>query len=122
MFEIKLRDGIEIHTFADADTEWLHCVSAHRKKQLFREVRSSMSKYDIIVGKIADDATNATLTAYMSGAFGEIGSKEADDFCIQRLLPNHLQEQYCFRTSAALECLHYTGSEKIWVKKFRKNN
>ena len=46
-------------------------------------------------GKIADDATNATLTAsYLAGAFGTAGDKEADDFCIRQLLPNKLKDQY----------------------------
>ena len=84
--------------------EWLHCVAAHRKRLLFLDVEDTMAKYDIIAGKIADDATNATLAAYLVGAFGIAGSKEADD-------------QYCFKTTAALDCLHFVESEKIWLKK-----
>ena len=34
-----------------------------------------MARYDIIAGKIADDATNATLTAYLAGAFGTAGDQ-----------------------------------------------
>ena len=45
------------------------------------------------------------------------GSKEADDFCIKQLLPNKLKDQYCFKTTAALDCLHFVESEKIWLKK-----
>ena len=67
--------------------------------------------------KSADDATNATLAAYLVGAFGIAGSKEADDFCIKQLLPNKLKDQYCFKTTAALDCLHFVESEKIWLKK-----
>ena len=37
---------------------------------MFIEVEREMARYDIIAGKIADDATNATLTAYLAGAFG----------------------------------------------------
>ena len=40
---------------------------------------------------------NATLAAYLVGAFGIAGSKEADDFCIKQLLPNKLKDQYCFK-------------------------
>ena len=50
-----------------------------------------MAKYDIIAGKIADDATNATLTAYLAGSFGTAAIKVADDFCIRQLLPNKLK-------------------------------
>ena len=36
----------------------------------------------LLLGKITDDATNATLVAYLVGAFGIAGSKEADDFVL----------------------------------------
>ena len=88
----------------------------HRKKKMFIEVEREMAKYDIIAGKIADDATNATLTAYLAGAFGTAGDKVADDFCIRQLLPNKLKDQYCFKTEAAIECLKFVKGEKIWLK------
>ena len=79
-------------------------------------IEREMAKYDIIAGKIADDATNATLTAYLAGAFGTAGDKEADDFCIRQLLPNKLKDQYCFKTEAAIRCLKFVKGEKIWLK------
>ena len=79
-------------------------------------IEREMAKYDIIAGKIADDATNATLTAYLAGAFGTAGDQEADDFCIKQLLPNKLKDQYCFKTEAAIECLKFVKGEKIWLK------
>ena len=79
-------------------------------------IEREMAKYDIIAGKIADDATNATLTAYLAGAFGTAGDQEADDFCIKQLLPNKLKDQYCFKTKAAIECLKFVKGEKIWLK------
>ena len=76
-------------------------------------IEREMAKYDIIAGKIADDATNATLTAYLAGAFGTEGDQEADDFCIKQLLPNKLKDQYCFKTEAAIECLKFVKGENI---------
>lgn len=116
-FEVNLKSDLAIHVFEDADTDWLHCIAAHRKKRSINEIENKMSKYDVIVGKIADDATNTTLTAYIAGTFGIMGSKEADDFCIRQLLPNKLKDQYCFKTKEALACLHFVEGEKIWLKK-----
>ena len=79
-------------------------------------IEREMARYDIIAGKIADDATNATLTAYLAGAFGTAGDKEADDFCIRQLLPNKLKDQYCFKTESAIRCLKFVKGEKIWLK------
>lgn len=115
-FELQLSRKLEIHIFEKADVDWLHCIAAHRKKKLFVEVEHDMEKYDVIAGKIADDATNATLTAYLAGAFGTIGGKEADAFCIKQLLPNKLKDQYCFKTKAAIECLKFVEGEKVWLK------
>ena len=41
-----------------------------------------MKAYDVISGKIANDATNITITAYLDGLYGEIGSNSADSICI----------------------------------------
>ena len=115
-FELQLSRELEIHIFEKADVDWLHCIAAHRKKKLFVEVEREMEKYDVIAGKIADDATNATLTAYLAGAFGTAGDKYADDFCIKQLLSNKLKNQYCFKTKAAIECLKFMEGEKVWLK------
>ena len=116
-FEVHLKHELSSYIFPDADTEWLHCVAAHRKKNCFIEIEKEMAQFDVIAGKIADDATNRTLVAYVSGTFGKIGSKSADDFCISQMLPERLKDQYCFKTERALECLHFVKGEKIWLKK-----
>lgn len=116
VFEVSLSKDLKIKMFHEADMDWLHCVAAHRKKKLFVEIEYEMSGYDVIAGKIADDATNATLTAYIGGAFGKAGDTETDDFCIKRLLPNKLKDQYCFKTVAAIQCLKFVGAEKICLK------
>lgn len=116
-YKVELKHDLSSYIFEDANVEWLHCIAAHRKRNSFREVENHMAKYDVIIGKIADDATNTTLAAYIAGAFGTMGSKEADEFCIKRLLPNKLKDQYCFKTIEALECLHFVEGEKVWLKK-----
>ena len=68
-FELKLHNDLKVHVFKEANVEWLHCIAAHRKKRLFNEIEHEMSEYDVIVGKVADDATNTTLTAYIGGVF-----------------------------------------------------
>ena len=116
IFEFKLSENLETYIFESADVNWLHCIAAHRKKKMFVEIEKEMEKNDIIAGKIADDATNATLTAYLVGAFGTAGDKETNDFCIRQLLPNKLKDQYCFKTEAAIKCLRFVKGEKIWLK------
>ena len=116
-FRLKSLDEMKIFTFEEANVEWLHCVAAHRKKGAFTEVIEAMEEYDLICGKIADDATNATLVAYLAGAFGNVGEAGADDLCIKQLLPNKLQDQLCFRTEKALSKLEFISGEQIWLSK-----
>lgn len=112
-FKYHATHTLQIKTYDDADAEWLHCIVAHRKDKSFPDVVEELKKYDVIVGKIADDATNFTLIAYIAGTYGEVGSNEADELCISRLLPDRLEGQYCFRTAESLACLEYVGSEEI---------
>ena len=100
--------------FQDADAGWLHCVVGHRKANTFPAVVEEMKRYDVIGGKIADDATNITILTYLIGAYGTIGSEEADSLCISRLIPERLKNQFCFRTEAGLGCLSFVESEQIW--------
>ena len=102
--------------FDSADRDWLHCIVGHRKKGTFDGIVSELKKMDLIAGKIANDSTNATITAYMTNTFGEIGSEGADRICIELLLPNRLENQFCFRSGKALKCLEFAGSEKVWMK------
>ena len=68
----------------------------------------------IMVGKIANDDTNITITAYLDGLYGEIGTERADEICISLLLPERLKNQFCFRTEKSLQTLVYEGSERVW--------
>ena len=70
--------GIEEYVYHDADAAWLHCVVGHRKENTFPDVVEEMKKYDVIAGKIANDATNVTILTYLIGAYGTVGSEEAD--------------------------------------------
>lgn len=114
-FRFTMRDNLNIMAYPNADAEWLHCIVAHRRKHTFLEIVEGMKKYDIIAGKIANDNTNAVIAAYMALAYGEIGTRSADEMCIGLLLPERLQDQFCFRTVKALENLEFIGSEKIWL-------
>ena len=106
---------LAIFEYPDADVSWLHCVVGHRRNRYFPDVIKHMLNYDVIAGKIANDNTNITITAYLDGLYGEIGSESADRICISLLLPERLQDQFCFRTDKALNNLTYEGSERIWL-------
>ena len=106
---------LAVFDYPAADVNWLHCVVGHRRNRNFPDVVEAMKAYDIISGKIANDATNVTITAYLDGLYGEIGSDSADSICISLLLPERLQDQFCFRTVKALKTLKFEGSERAWL-------
>jgi len=110
-------DPGDLHTwdYPAADVDWLHCIVGHRRDRYFRDVIQQMKSYDVISGKIANDDTNATITAYLDSLYGEIGSESADRICISLLLPDRLKDQFCFKTNRALKALKFEGSERIWL-------
>ncbi|MCD8124233.1 MAG: DUF3990 domain-containing protein [Lachnospiraceae bacterium] len=116
IFSLSLDPALSIQVYEEADIEWLHCVVGYRKKHSFPEVIEAMKDRDILAGKIANDQTNATIAAYIAETFGPLGSSTADEICIRLLLPERLQDQYCFRTNKALRCLHFERSEQICLK------
>lgn len=81
-----------------------------------RPLSSASEKYsviDIIGGKIADDQTARTLQIYISGeGAGEPGTPKADKETIEKLLPNRLKDQFCFRTQDAVEHLEFIRSDR----------
>lgn len=107
--------GLAVLDYPSADIDWLHCVVGHRRNRSFPVIVKQTQKYDVICGKIANDNTNITITAYLDGLYGEIGSEQADSICVSLLLPNRLQDQFCFRTDKALNTLRFEGSERIWL-------
>ena len=104
-----------IKDFPSAEVDWLHCVIGHRRNSYFLDVVRELRRYDIISGKIANDNTNATIITYLDGLYGEVGSESADSICISLLLPERLNDQFCFRTKKALKTLKYEGSERVWL-------
>lgn len=111
VYKVHIRPDLLTQTFAEANLDWLHFVAANRNRDLFPELYQSMEKADVVAGKIANDNTARVLNAYVTGLFGTPGSKTADDFAILSLLPNKLEDQYCFRTERAIQSLEFVRSD-----------
>lgn len=92
VFRLHLNEDIAIHMFNAADRNWLHFVASNRRRTLFQDIREQYAKFDIIGGKIADDQTARTLQLYITRAYGEPGSEDADSFTIKTLLPKQYEE------------------------------
>lgn len=101
---------LNIKIFENANREWLHFIAYNRNKGKNDKVNNK--KYDIVGGKIANDFTARTIATYLSGGYGEIGSKAADELAIKLLLPNKLKDQYCFLSNKSLDNIIYKESYK----------
>lgn len=112
VFKFHYDPNLLIHCFYSADSEWLHFVSANRKPELFPALLKKYETTDIVMGKIADDQTARTLQQYINEYYGVPGSPEADKDAIKRLLPNRLENQYCFRTLDAVKSLEFIRSDR----------
>ena len=115
-FSVTDMAGLNCFYFDTADVAWLHCIVAHRRSGAFVDVRKEMTVYDVVLGKIANDDTNATILAYMGNVFGPMGSDRADSMCISLLLPERLQDQFCFRSNLALSKLQFVKFERVALR------
>ncbi len=113
VYRLHYDPNILAYYFHGASVEWLHFVAANRKADLFPQLLEKYSTADIIGGKIADDQTARTLQRYIGGAdFGTPGTPEADQIVINRLLPDRLKDQFCFRTQFAVDHLEFIRSDR----------
>ena len=116
IYKLKSISNLNVKYFEDANAEWLHFVVANRDASLFENLLDKYDNYNVFAGKIANDRTAVTLQAYISGLYGDVGSESADNTAIRILLPQKLENQYCFKTIDAIGCLEYIGNEKYECK------
>ena len=116
-----LKDGVILYhgSYCEVKSPDLQKCSrfkvAHRQMGSLANVTEQYRYFDIIAGKVANDATNSTIVNYMARAYGPVGSAKADSICIGLLLPDRLKNQCSFRTVKALANLDFNGSEKSWM-------
>ena len=112
-------DGLKVYEFETTNREWLWFIAQNRRpvlaKQLAGKVDSAAFDADVIIGKIANDKTNATIIAYLNGLYGDILSERAVSFAIEELMPNKLEDQFCFLTQKAVNCLEFVEDRKYAI-------
>ncbi len=111
VYRLHMNESLLTHYFDETDAPWLHFIACNRKHGLFPELNSKYCQHDIIAGKIANDRTSTVISGYMGGAYGPLEEERAIQFAIQMLLPNKLDDQYCFLTDKAIECLEFVRSD-----------
>lgn len=115
VFEFDINSNIMIKEFLEIEKDWLHYVVSNRRKGYFKNINSKYKKYDLIIGKIANDNTNIVINSYIDGIYGTIGTKSADDVAYNLLLPNKLKKQFCFKTNKSISMLKYLNSYEVKV-------
>lgn len=112
VYRLHLTDcDLKLHYFDTTDEHWLHFISCNRKKGLFPELIKQYKDFDVISGKIANDKTSTVIAAYIGGAYGAVEDQAAVDSAIRFLLPNKLEDQYCFLTDRSIAALEFIRSE-----------
>lgn len=98
-----------VYEFDTANREWLWFVSLNRREKMASILKDKVNPAaltaEIIIGKIANDTTNPTITAWLSGLYGPVEQEQSANIAVELLLPNRLKDQYCFRTQQAVNCL-----------------
>ena len=97
IYEISENDlkKLSILKFDSANKDWLQFVSNNRVK------KETESKWDIIIGPVANDNTMPVIELYIGGQYDE---NEA----IKRLLTQKLKDQIVFKNEKSLKYLEFT--------------
>ena len=115
-FKFSLKEGIDCFEFDGVNKEWLYFICMNRRRSLSAVLKNRLKddydRYDIVVGKIANDDTNVTLDTFLAGTFGNIAEERAVDFAISLLMPERLSNQVCFKTEKSLACLQKEGATR----------
>ena len=93
-------DALRILTFATADAAWLQYVAQHRRGIVVED------GYDVVAGPVANDQTIRTINDYIRGRFPE-------DIAIRLLMPQRLNDQYVFKSEAALATLRFKEAIRV---------
>ncbi len=92
--DLPFPEEFKILHFVHPDEAWLDFVVGNRTNESFP------NDYDIVIGPVANDQTILTINLYMEGLLSK-------DAAIAELLPQHLSDQYTFRTDHALAMLQF---------------
>lgn len=111
-YSINSFENLNIKEFDTTDSKWLNCVIGFRSSK-YNKYAKEYEKEDVISGKIADDETSLVINAYISEAYGQVGTKQAYLTAIRLLKPNVLSDQICFKTTKAIKRLKYIEAEEI---------
>lgn len=95
----KLSD-LNILKFETADGDWLDFVVRNRKMMPVE------TKYDLIIGPVANDSTLPVIDDYMDGKY----TKEQ---AVSHLMPQRLTDQYAFITDSALKHLIFKEVQTV---------
>ena len=110
-YRLKDISGLGLFEFTTTTADWLHCICAYRSG--FEKAYAMWEKYDILAGKVANDDTNVTISFYLNGAYGEVGSDRAVAAALEQLRPDVLEDQICIKTEIALSRLEFLCEKKV---------
>lgn len=115
-FVVRQPEELATFEFSTADEAWLKYVARNRRSELSNVLsrgKETLVDYaDIIIGKVANDATNAVITAYLSGLYGNVATDSAARIAVGLLLPERLTDQLCFKTDKALSHLAFQEAQR----------
>jgi hypothetical protein len=111
-YSFETFEGLHSKEFVNTSVEWLRCVCDNRKPDFTKE-GNEWSVYDVLIGKIANDDTMATISIYLADGYGPRESESAVAMAIRLLKPERLKDQICLKSNRALERLCFLDSCEV---------
>ena len=118
-YRVELNEAVRLYEFPQSSRQWLWFISQNRREKFAQALKPLIDRQvfeaEIIFGKVANDKTNPVITTYLNGLYGEITSDRAIKFAIEELMPDHLEDQFCFISERAIACLKFREANRYVV-------
>ena len=109
LFRYHADNSMSLYSFDTTDRLWVQFIAmnrlgGHGHFENIGQLKAILGM-DLIMGKVANDQTNETITAYLSGAYGAMDDERAIAFAVSQLRPDRLTDQLCFRGAVSIKHL-----------------
>lgn len=111
--EVKTPDLVKCSDFKDFG-KGFYLTSCKKQAENFINTALKKAKFQGIISEDQGYGMISTFCYHQSESIKDYIFQEADALCIGRLIPECLENQFCFRTDAGLRCLSFVESEQIW--------
>ncbi|MBQ4226001.1 MAG: DUF3990 domain-containing protein, partial [Oscillospiraceae bacterium] len=109
-------DGLRVYRFEKTDRDWLWFIAQNRRPYLAKDLAGRLDpdafSADVIIGRVANDKTNTTITAYLNG-LRRYHIRQSRKFCDRRIDAEPIGRSVLFPDTESRRSSRIPGGRKV---------